>query len=289
MWSLGRYCQGLTRCSYAKKLCRYFATDTVISHFTQGPKLPAQSTTSCICKINSESHLRNQATIESPPHCRVRSNFARKQPKSRTRTLTPRLHHRRPRSPSCALSTDCPSFRKRRTDGTRSTTLQASLRYLQSTRTPVLLLSPAVSARPPIRLLPLIPGNLESGSESSTKSNITNLRQTVPERNVNDTYASKLKICIYMQNMHILAKYASRCRNKHFKICKNMQYQICRKYAQYAQMKYEKYMFYMLVHTTICKSQICIYMQISICKYMQKICRNMQILNMHKYAFLKYA
>jgi len=83
-----------------------------------------------------------------------------------------------------------------------------------------------------------------------------------------------------MQNMH---------QDKHFKICKNMQYQICRKYAQYAQMKYEKYMFYMLVHTTICKSQICIYMQKSICKYMQKICRNMQKLNMLKYAFLKYA
>ena len=223
----------MTRCSYAKKLCRYFATDTVISHFTQGPKLPAQSTTSCICKINSESHLRNQATIESPPHCRVHSNFARKQPKSRTRTLTPRLHHRRPRSPSCALSTDCPSFRKRRTDGTRSTTLQASLRYLQSTRTPVLLLSPAVSARPPIRLLPPIPGNLESGSESSTKSKITNLRQTVPERNVNDTYASKLKICIYMQiciylqNMHqdaeiSISKYARICNTKYAENMHNM-------------------------------------------------------------------
>ena len=37
------------------------------------------------------------------------------------------------------------------------------------------------------------------------------------------------------------ALYASRCRNKHFKICKNMQYQICRKYAQYAQMKYAIY------------------------------------------------
>ena len=49
-----------------------------------------------------------------------------------------------------------------------------------------------------------------------------------------------------------------------------MQYQICRKYVQYAQMKYAKYMCYMLVYTKICKSQICIYMQISICIYMQK-------------------
>ena len=46
-----------------------------------------------------------------------------------------------------------------RTDGTRSTTLRARLRYLQSTRTPTHLQSPAVSARPPIRLLPPIPGN----------------------------------------------------------------------------------------------------------------------------------
>ena len=44
-------------------------------------------------------------------------------------------------------------------DRTRSTTLQESLRYLQSTRTPMLPPSQAVSARPPIRLLPPIPGN----------------------------------------------------------------------------------------------------------------------------------
>ena len=112
-------------------------------------------------------------------------------------------------------------------DGTRSITLQASLRYLQSTRMLVLLLSPAVSARPPIRLLPQIPGNLESGSKSSTKSNIANLRQTVPERNVNDTYASKLKICIYMQNMHqdaeiSISKYARICNTKYAENMHNM-------------------------------------------------------------------
>ena len=95
-----------------------------------------------------------------------------------------------------------------------------------------------------------------------TKSHITNLLQAVPEYIYKQT-----------QTMHIYAKYASRCRN--FKIFKNMQYQICRKYAPYAQMKYAKYMFYMLVYTKICKSQICI-----ICKYpfayICKICRNMQ-------------
>ena len=68
-----------------------------------------------------------------------------------------------------------------------------------------------------------------------------------------------------------------------------MQYQICRKYAPYAQMKYAKYMFYMLVYTKICKSQICVYMQISICIYMQKNMQKYAKLNMHKYAFLKYA
>ena len=54
-----------------------------------------------------------------------------------------------------------------------------------------------------------------------------------------------------------------------------MQYQICRKYRQYAQIKYAIYMF-MLVYTKICKSQICSYIQISICIYNQKICRIMQ-------------
>ena len=60
--------------------------------------------------------------------------------------------------------------------------------------------------------------------------------------------------------------------SKYSRICTIMQYQICRKYAPYAQAKYVKYMFC----TKICKSQICIYMQISICIYMQKICTNMQ-------------
>ena len=54
-------------------------------------------------------------------------------------------------------------------------------------------------------------------------------------------------------------------------------------------MKYAKYMFYMLVYTKICKSQICVYMQISICIYMQKNMQKYAKLNMHKYAFLKYA
>ena len=58
-------------------------------------------------------------------------------------------------------------------DWTRSNLLEASLRYLQSTRTLVQLLSQAVSARPLTRLFPPIPGNLESGSKSSTKPNIT--------------------------------------------------------------------------------------------------------------------
>ena len=47
---------------------------------------------------NFAGHLHNQATIESPLHCRVSSNFARKQLKSRTRTLTQRIHNCRPRS-----------------------------------------------------------------------------------------------------------------------------------------------------------------------------------------------
>ena len=46
---------------------------------------------------------------------------------------------------------------------------------------------------------------------------------------------------------------------------------------------------YMLLYTKICKSQICIYMQISICMYMQKNMQKYAKLNMHKYAFLKYA
>ena len=68
------------------------------------------------CAINNVLHLQNQlgatlllrvifATTGKPPSSRLRSDFAREQPKSRTRILTPRLHHRRPSSPSCALST----------------------------------------------------------------------------------------------------------------------------------------------------------------------------------------
>ena len=83
----------------------------------------------------------------------------------------------------------------------------------------------------------------------------------------------KWYICKKTQNMHIYALYASRCRNKQFKICKNMQYQICRKYVQYAQMKYAIYICYMLVYTKICKSQICIYTYAYICIKYVEICK----------------
>ena len=39
-------------CKEIMQILCYNVTDTVISHFTQGPKLPAQSTTFCICKIS---------------------------------------------------------------------------------------------------------------------------------------------------------------------------------------------------------------------------------------------
>ena len=202
MRSLDGYCQGLTRCWYAKKLCRYFATDTVTSHFTQGPKLPALSTTSCICKISSAPRCFRESSPQ-PSHHRVasaailpaKSRRAGRELSRRGFIIAGVAARRVLLVPIVQVS-----GRGGRTawDGTMSTTLQASSQRGRR-RTPTLLRwvrSQTVSTMPPIRLHPPIPGNLESGFESSTKSHITNLLQTMPEWNVNVTYARKLKICI---------------------------------------------------------------------------------------------
>ena len=60
------------------------------------------------------------------------------------------------------------------------------------------------------------------------------------------------------------------------------------KYAKYAQMKCAKYMCYMLVYTKYANPKyafICKYPYAYICRKYVEICK----LNMHKYAFLKYA
>ena len=225
MQSLGGHCQGLTRCKYAKKSCRYFATDTITLHFTQGPKLQRNQQRSAFAKsalhhAALESHVCNQATIKSPQqqfcqqtaeepdensHIEASSSQA-SQPVVCSQYLLAKFQDEEDGQDEVDHSTGEPEVLAVNEDAhaTLITCCQREASYQASSSDP---------------------WNLESGSESSTKSHITDLLQTVPEKN--DTYASKLKICIYMQNMHqdaeiSISKYARICSTKYAENMHNM-------------------------------------------------------------------
>ena len=72
------------------------------------------------------------------------------------------------------------------------------------------------------------------------------------------------------------------------KICKNISYRICRLYEKYANKKHALYMHYNVEYADICKTQIHTFMQKTKCINMQNMHKYTK-LNMHKYAFSKYA
>ena len=122
---LGRYCQGeiafaMNRDSEygdALRLTLVFR----ISH-RRGPSYlrnqqRCRFANSSLHLAGLEIRLRNQATTESLLRIPV-------QPKRQTSTLTLSFYRRRPRHQSCAPSTNCPIFRRRRTGAKKSTTIR---------------------------------------------------------------------------------------------------------------------------------------------------------------------
>ena len=94
-------------CKEIMQILCHSATGIVISHFTQGPKLPAVLRNQQRCVFAARNHsdsalespLSNQGTIVSPP-----KQFCQQTAEG---TLKQRLHHCLPRSPKRALSNNC--------------------------------------------------------------------------------------------------------------------------------------------------------------------------------------
>ena len=141
-------------CSYYQGLIRYRKPS--LSGYFQGLLRYR-----VVCEASGDTLLLRVISATKSPLSRLRSNFARKQPKSLTRTLTQRLNHAG-LAASPVLSVPIVKLQEEEDGRDEVDHFTGEQRNLQSMRTPTQLQALAVSAKPPIRLPAAIPGNCKA-------------------------------------------------------------------------------------------------------------------------------
>ena len=111
--------------------------------------------------------------------------------------------------------------------------------------------------------------------------------QTVSECNVYDTFATKLKICVYMFNMHedaeiCISKYAS------LRICSTKYAENMHKMHKWKLWNMQNICLYASIYKNMQSTNMHEYANIHVHIYAKKMQKYAK-LNMHKYALLKYA